>query len=292
MSFEARVSVSTSADRASLWFVGVVLALTTAMSAQTVWWMWHPPLEHDRSSSWSMLRIIAAAIKGYGWRGPLVGGGILMALAAGGVARRRLWGLALALPCSALLCSATLIARHIALSEGPREYVPRSPYVQTTTGLALVVLASHGAAALLGFRLLWRQPPASPTAPLRGAMSLLAFPTAAVLLLWLDDGRSQAAAVQLIVLAAAAAVLAVLAAAIRPRRATLRAAIATCAAALALQAACVAHLLVQRPHPWRFYSETAQEGLPMVAATAPALLIFLGLCLLLRRRATPRHADP
>lgn len=284
MSLDSKISTTSVADRTNYWLLVVMLALTLAMGLQTLWWIDQPRVHMDRHSMWSMLHAVATA-DGYAEqaRRPLMLGAMLVGLATAGLLLRLTLALALALPSSTAIISLALLCRYIALFEEPRQYHARSPYVETITCAALIMVVSHGVAALLGLRLL-RNAPASVTGPPRLALAILGLVVATVPMLWLRVG-GQGGAIALIACACIAGALAALALAARPTGAMSRITLATTAAALLAQVIGLALLLGQRPHRQALYSEAAERGLLLLSIAVPSLLAIAALAELLRRRA-------
>lgn len=288
-SFDSKFSTETSADHASFWFLRVVLALSLAMSAQTLWWMWHPVYEYERGSTWSVLRTIALTMNHLGWREPLAVGGGLVMIALVGVMLRRSWGLGVLLVCAVALISAALLGRYIAIFQEPRQYVGRSVWVRSANQIVLAMLVSHGVAALLALRLLWRDR-AAPTSPVRAAMLAQAALAAVVPVLWIAEGSRNAGATLVILCAAVAALLTGAVAAILARRPLVRGALAVGGIALAAQLITFFVLLAQRPRRHHLHSRAAEDALPLLVTTAPALLVLVGLTLVLHRRMSANAA--
>jgi hypothetical protein len=279
---EASVRSGLLLDRVSGGLVALVFAATTAISAQVMWWIWHPVRELDDRSTWDLLYAVVFLVGQTAWvRWLLVLGAAIVALATLGVVLQRAWGFLLALPCSASLIACSLLARYAAIFDEPRQYVSRSAYVRTATVVALITVASHGVAALLGTRLLRRKP--LPFALARIVLGALAALVAAVPGLWLAEHMPGGARNAVMVCACAVAALAALITCGLPRRGVALASIGASLTTLAVLAVGVVLHLHDRPRRGHLYSAAAEQAIAEVAIAAPLVLALLGVCIALRR---------
>jgi hypothetical protein len=275
-------------DRASVWSVALVFTATTAVSFQTVWWSWHPVRELEGHATWDLLAIVVSAAGLKAWvRWLLVGGAALVALAATGVIMQRAWGFLLALPCSASLIVCTLLARYAAIFSEPRQYVSRSHYVQAATVVALVTLVSHGAAMMLGVRLLCGR-------PVRLVLARLTLAALAVLVaglpgLWIHQHLPGGTRNAVMVCACAAAALAALIACCLPRRGAVLASIGVSITALAVLAVGLMLHLHDRPRRGGLYSRAGEQAIGEVVVAAPLVLALIAICIVLRYHLAGTH---
>lgn len=283
-------------DRAAFWFIAVVLAMTSSLSIQTLAWMWGDPAGGDRHSYWRMLHAIAWVAGREPWlRALMVGGAVLVALAFAGLVLRRRLGLVLALPCSTLLLSLGMAGRYLAILQEPKQFVAKSMWVQAATSLVLLLLLSHGVAALASLRLL-RLPPAAPAVS-RAGLALLALAATPTPILWLYalHHESSAPTTTGIAVAAVVAILLALATAVRPARALAGITLIAIGAALVTDAICILSVIGERAR-LALYSPAAGSALVHTVISAPSLVALFALVRSLRKQLTPdgsgAPADP
>lgn len=275
-------------DRASGWLVALMFTATTAISLQAVWWSWHPVRELDGHATWDLLSIIVSVAGLKAWvRWLLVAGAALVALAAVGVILRRVWGYLLALPCSAVLIAGAVFARYVAVFSEPRQYVARSHYVQAATVVALVTVVSHGAAMILGVRLLCRR-------PVRLVLARLALAALAVLVaglpgIWIHEHLPGGTRNAVMVCACAAAALVALIACGLPRRGIVLASLGVSVTALAVLAVGLMLHLRDRPRRGGLYSRAAEQAIGEVVVAAPLVLALIAVCIVLRYHLAGAH---
>lgn len=275
-------------DRASVWLVALVLVASMAMGIQTAWWSWHPPHQIDELATWNLLYVIVAGAGRNPWvRWFLVAGTAAVALAAVGVVLRRAWGLLLALPCSASLIVLAGLGRNAAIFAEPRQYVSRSPYVHAALVVALVTVASHGAAGILGVRLLCRR-------PMRLALARLILGTLAVLVaalpvLWIYERMPGGVRNAVMMCACAVAALAALVACALPRRGAVLAALGVSLTTLAVFAVGIVLHLHDRPRRGHLYSAAAELAIAEVTLAAPYVLAMIGVCIAMRFHLAAAH---
>jgi len=276
-----------------MWLVALVFAATTAVSIQAVWWSWHPAQELDRHpldrhATWDILYIVVSAAGLNAWvRWFLVAGAAVVALAAIGIILQRAWGYLLALPCSASLIACAVLARYVAIFSEPRQYVARSHYVQAATVVAIVTVVSHGAATILGVRLLCRR-------PVRLVLARLALAALAVLVaglpgIWIHEHLPGGARNAMMMCACAAAALAALVACCLPRRGTVLASIGVSVTSLAVLAVGLMLHLRDRPRRGGLYSRAAEQAISEVVVAAPLVLALIAVCIVLRYHLAGVH---
>lgn len=280
-------------DRASVWLVALVFTATTAISLQVVWWSWHPAQELDSHKldshgTWDILSIVVSAAGLNAWvHWLLVAGAAVVALAAIGIILQRAWGYLLALPCSASLIACAVLARYVAVFSEPRQYVSRSPYVQAATVVALITVVSHGAAVILGVRLLCRR-------PVRLVLARLTLATLAVLVaglpgIWIHEHLPGGARNAVMMCACAAAALAALVACCLPRRGAVLASIGVSVTALAVLAVGLMLHLRDRPRRGGLYSRAAEQAIGEVVVVVPYVLALIAVCIVLRYHLAGAH---
>lgn len=277
-------------DRTSDGLVALVFVATTAMGLQAIWWSWHVPLPLEERGAWNLLhQVISVAGQKSLVRWLLIGGAVPVALAMLGIVLRRAWGFVLALPCSAALIASAVLARYFAVFDEPRQYVARSPYVQAAMEIALITVAGHGAAMILGVRRLCRTParPALVRVVLCASAALLAAAPAFWLAEHLPGGARNAA----IMCASAAAVLAAWITCAVARRGVALASIGVSVTSLVVFAIAIALCLQDRPRRGGLYSRTAEHLISEVVVMTPFVLVLIGLCLVLRRHLATPHGD-
>ena len=288
----AKLVTSTTADRLSLWFLTAVFAGTLVMSAQTLWWVWHEPVQIDSRSRWDILHTFTFFLGREPWfRWPLVIGGVAVLAIFAGVALRRRWGISMTLPCSMVLLSLMLGAWFAARAMEPRQFVSRSIYVQTARTALIIALLTHGTSALLAIRLLRRQILDSTTV-IRVAMGVLCVPLAALPAVWIGDGARNPGSMAALIFAPLAVIAAALVMIAWPRRASAMIVLGAIGLALVSYVTMLVIFLGEKPRRHHLYSENASFTLVATSLAVPALLALLGLVLIIRQHLNTHQPAP
>lgn len=187
-----------------------------------------------------------------------------------------------------------MAGRYLAIFQEPKQFVAKSMWVQAATSLVLLLLLSHGVAALASLRLL-RLPPAAPAVS-RAGLALLALAATPTPTLWFYNfhHESSAATTAGIGVATIAAILLALATALRPARTLAGITLVAIGAALVTDAVCILSRIGERVGP-ALYSPAASSALLHTVISAPSLVALFALVRLLRKQLTPDGsgaADP